>query len=69
LIAAAIRAGDTSKLPEVLEIVQVTGGMNYTLECAQREVNLALEQLRLLPDNNYSQAMRQLAEFALARSY
>ncbi len=69
LIANAIRNGDASQLPEILEIVQATGGITYTLGCARQQVNDALAQLALLPDNHFTQAMKQLAEFSLARSF
>ncbi|HWV14550.1 MAG TPA: polyprenyl synthetase family protein [Cellvibrio sp.] len=69
LIAASIRSGDTTQLPAILEIVQATGAMNYTLDCAREQVRLAIAQLEQLPDNIYTQAMRQVAEFSLARSY
>lgn len=69
LIAAAIREGDASKLPDILAIVQQTGAMTYTLDCARRQVKCALDQLRALPDNRYTQAMAQVAEFSLARNY
>ncbi len=69
VIATAIRNGDASKLPAILEIVQATGGMTYTLECARQQVQDALAQLAQLPDNRFTQAMKQLAEFSLARSF
>lgn len=69
LIAAAIRQGDASKLTDILAIVQQTGAMTYTLDCAKHHVNQALAQLRLLPDNHYTHAMAQVAEFALGRNY
>ncbi|HTF96111.1 MAG TPA: polyprenyl synthetase family protein [Cellvibrio sp.] len=69
LIATAITNGDASQLPAILEIVQVTGGMTYTLECARQQVTDALAQLTHLPDNRFTRAMRELAEFSLARSY
>ena len=69
LVAQAIRAGDASQLPAILEIVQSTGGMDYTLACARQQVSQALAQLQQLPDNTYTQAMAALAEFALARSH
>jgi len=69
VIAAAIRNGDASLLPQVLEIVQSTGGMDYTLECARQQVQDAIAQLHHLPLNNYTAAMRQLAEFSLARTF
>lgn len=69
IIATAIRNGDASQLPAILEIVQATGGMTYTLECAKKEVHEAIAQLAQLPGNRFTQAMQQLAEFSLARSF
>jgi octaprenyl-diphosphate synthase len=69
LIAEAIRAGDASQLPAILDIVQQTGSMTYTLDAARHQVQQALQQLQTLPDNNYTQAMLQVAEFALARTH
>lgn len=69
VIAEAILQGDATKLPNILAIVQQTGAMAYTLECAKQQVNEALTQLRLLPDNRYTQAMAQVAQFALGRNY
>jgi octaprenyl-diphosphate synthase len=69
LIATAIRSGDASQLAAILEIVQDTGAMNYTLNAAREQVRQAIEQLRFLPDNIYTHAMQQVAEFSLARTY
>jgi octaprenyl-diphosphate synthase len=69
LIATAIRNGDASQLPAILSIVQATGGMAYTLECAKQQVADALAQLALLPPNTFTTAMKELAEFSLARSF
>lgn len=69
LVANAIRSGDISQLPAILEIVQATGGMTYTLNTAKAEVAAAIAQLQQLPDTHYRTAMHTLAEFALARSF
>lgn len=69
LIAQAIRQGDASQLPAILKVVKATGGMDYTLECARQQVSHALNQLSGIPGNAYTQAMKELAEFSLARSY
>lgn len=68
-IATAIRNGDASQLPKILEIVQATGGMDYTLECAHDQVRQAIEALQQLPANEFTGAMKQVAEFSLARTY
>jgi octaprenyl-diphosphate synthase len=69
VIAQAIRNGDTSQLGAILEIVQTTGAMNYTLDAAREQVRQAITELHTLPDNIFTQAMRQVAEFSLARTY
>jgi len=69
IIANAIRNGDASQLKSILAIVQTTGAMDYTLEAAREHVRQAIAELQYLPDNTYTQAMRQVAEFSLARSF
>ena len=69
VIATAIRNGDAGQLPAILEIVQATGGMDYTLECAREQVRLAVDELQHLPANPFTAAMQQVAEFSLARTY
>jgi octaprenyl-diphosphate synthase len=68
LISDAIRAGDKKQLQPILDIVKATGAMNYTLDCAREQVRQALEQLQYLPKNDYTHAMRQLAEFSVVRT-
>jgi octaprenyl-diphosphate synthase len=43
--------------------------MDYTLDAAREQVRLAVAELQLLPVNAYTQAMQQVAEFSLARTY
>src|SRR5690625_226441 len=69
LIANAIRAGDASQLEAIVDIVEQSGAMDYTLDCARQQVETALAQLQQLPNNNYTQAMADLANFALERSH
>lgn len=69
LIASAIRTGDASQLEAIVGIVEQSGAMDYTLHCARQQVDTALAQLQQLPNNNYTQAMADLATFALERSH
>jgi octaprenyl-diphosphate synthase len=69
LIAQAIRTGDASQLAAILTVVQETGGITYTLERAKIEVAAALAQLETLPASSYSNAMAEVARFALDRTY
>ncbi|WP_111643342.1 polyprenyl synthetase family protein [Marinimicrobium alkaliphilum] len=68
-IAAALRHKDASALEDVVAIVERTGAMTYTLEAGREQVRLARASLSQLPDNRYTQAMAEVAEFALARTY
>ncbi len=69
IISTAIRNGDASQIDAILHIVQATGAMTYTLDAARQQVTKAVAQLSALPNNIYTQAMREVAEFALARSF
>lgn len=69
LIATAIRAGDASQLGPILSLVQATGAIDYTLECARQQVDAALAQVETLPPTPYSKAMADVAKFALGRTY
>lgn len=69
LVANAIRNQDASALADILRIVDATGGMAYTLKAARAEIDKAIALLAPLPNNSYASAMRDLAEFALARTH
>lgn len=69
LVAEALRHGQVERLEDVAAVVKRTGGMEYTLEQAQIEAQKAIQIARSLPSSQYSQAMVELAEFSVARSY
>lgn len=69
LIAQAIRDGDASQLEKVVEIVRDTGALAYTAQCAQNQVDQAIACLASLPNNSFTDAMKELAEFAIQRRY
>lgn len=69
LIRQAIKNGDSAQLPTILAAMAHTQAQEYTLEVAQRHLNLALEALKDLPINKYRQAMTELLAFVLQRNY
>ncbi len=69
LITQAIRDGDASQLEKVVAIVRDTGALAYTAQCAQDQVDQAIACLASLPDNRFTNAMKELAEFAIQRRY
>jgi len=69
LIAQAIREGGLDQLDTIVDIVKRSGALEYTAESARQQADLAIEQLQLLPDNPYKQAMIELAEFSIGRNH
>ena len=68
-IRDAILSGDVSEMAQLLSIVKATGGLQYTSDMARAEVDKAINCLASLPSSKYTQAMQNLAEFAVARRY
>ncbi len=69
IITQAIENGEREKIAEILDIVQSTNALNYTLTRAQEQARLAVSTLSPLNDNAYKVALAQLAEFSVIRGY
>ena len=69
LIQNAIKQGSLEQLSQVVAIVHETGALEYTKNQAAAHTDKAIEQLQQLPDNQYRQAMVDLAEFAIGRNH
>lgn len=69
LIKKAIKEGGLDYLSEVIATVKSTGAIQYTIEKAGIEKGKAIDCLEQLTDTPYRQAMYNLAEFAVNRSY
>jgi octaprenyl-diphosphate synthase len=69
LLRRAIENGGLEELPAVLRAIESAGGLEYTARLAQGEADQALAALGPLPDSVHSEALRQLAGFAISRSY
>ena len=67
IITQAIENGEREKIAEILDIVQSTGALDYTLSQAKDQVKLAISALAPLHDNKYKVALVQLAEFSVLR--
>ncbi|SCK45128.1 octaprenyl-diphosphate synthase [Variovorax sp. HW608] len=67
LIRAAIEAGDTSQLPQVVSIVRETGALEATRAAAAAEAQRAIDALSGFPENSYSRGLLQLAAQLLER--
>jgi octaprenyl-diphosphate synthase len=67
LIREAIENGGVTELERVTAVIESTGGLEYTSRLARREADLAIESLSIVPESAYKQALRELADFAVAR--
>jgi octaprenyl-diphosphate synthase len=68
-IREAITQGGRDSIDAVLEAIESTGAIKYTAALAQAEAQRAKEALGALPQSRYSDALRDLAEFAVSRTY
>ena len=69
IVRQAIKTGDRDQIGAILKIVQDTGAIDYTMECARLESEKAIESLNVLPDSDYKQALVNLALFSVARNH
>ncbi len=69
LIRQSIEQGSIDRLADITAAIESTGGLAYTARLARREAALAIDAIAVLPDSAYKQALRELAEFAVGRSY
>ena len=69
VIRTAIEKGGLESIAAVTQIIEATGGLTYTAQQARQQTDLALEALSVLPDSAYKQSLKDLAEFAVSRSY
>lgn len=68
LLKETIKKGGLDNLAEIMEIINETGAMTYTMEKAVSESKLAIECLTALPDSKYKECLKQLALLASDRS-
>jgi octaprenyl-diphosphate synthase len=68
VVRSAIQNGDRDRIQDVLEIVQQTGALDYTLAQAQEQSDLAEKEIDCLPDSKYRTALKNLARYAVLRN-
>jgi len=69
LIRQCIEHGGIEHLEEIQAIIKTTKSIEYTLDKANHEVMLAKQKLANMPENPFSEALFQLADLAVARSF
>lgn len=68
LIREAIEAGGTTLLAEIQQALVRNKAIEYTHQCANKEVAAACAALACVPDSPYKEALLALADFTLSRS-
>lgn len=69
IIKESIRTGGLTNLDAILEAIQETGSLEYTLNKANDQIDLALDALSFLPNSPFRQGLENLATFALKRRF
>lgn len=69
LIRDAIETGSTENLDAILSIIESTGAIEYTANAAKKHAQQAKASLADIPESPYRQAMHDLTEFVVERSY
>ena len=69
LLRHTIKEGDRNRFKEVYEIIESTQAIEYTISRAKEEANKAIEALDCLEQSAYKEALIQLAQFSVERSY
>jgi len=68
LVRGAIEEGGLEYIDDVMKIIEKTQALEYTIEAAKRETQLANQSLTDLPDNEFKTALIELANYSLSRT-
>jgi octaprenyl-diphosphate synthase len=69
MIRQAIESPEEADFDRVLKVIQESGAMQYTLECAKRECELAANAISMLTDSEYKHALIDLLQFVVDRRH
>jgi octaprenyl-diphosphate synthase len=65
----AVEHGDTDALPDVLQAIRTTGGLDYSRQRASEYASAAERALDGIAGNEYTAALRGLARYAINRDH
>ena len=69
LLRKTIEDGGLDSIDAVIEAIESTSAIEYTLESAKQEADKAIEALQVLPPSIYTEALYSLAKFAVERKH
>ncbi|MBL4567394.1 MAG: polyprenyl synthetase family protein [Porticoccus sp.] len=67
LIRTAITEGGIDQMDAILDIINITGALDYTMDCAKEHALQAKSCLSTLPESSEQKAMYELADFSIQR--
>ncbi|QMU61931.1 MAG: octaprenyl diphosphate synthase [Gammaproteobacteria bacterium] len=68
MIRAAIINGGKHHMQDIMQVIESTNAIAYTEECANQQAQMARQQIEMLPNNPYRDALVELTNFAIARN-
>ncbi|HPQ95662.1 MAG: octaprenyl diphosphate synthase [Thiothrix sp.] len=68
-LRTSIEQGGLENMAIIMQAIAETQAIEYTMHLARNESRLAMEQLPVLPDSPYRQALEALARFAIERKH
>jgi octaprenyl-diphosphate synthase len=68
-IRGAIVNGGRDNIQDVMKAIESTDALAYTAHRARQEADLALSMLQNIPESEYKDALANLAEFSVNRTY
>jgi octaprenyl-diphosphate synthase len=69
LMRDAIKTGSSEQLEKILEIIESTDAIKYTADTAKRHANLAKQALATIAPSPYRNALDELSDFIVERTY
>lgn len=69
LIQNALKKGSTENFAEIMEVIESTGGIDYTAKAAKQHAIEGQALLKQIPDSPYRKALHDLTEFVVERTF
>lgn len=69
LIRQAIEQGGLERIDAIQQAIKDTQALEYTMDKARTEAQLAVNALQVLPDSDYKTALESLSWLAVNRSH
>jgi octaprenyl-diphosphate synthase len=69
LVRECIENGESNKFDEILDAITRSGALDYSRKQAEAASVRAIQALDQLPDNDFKEALVQLAHFSVDRNH